>query len=226
MTVFNPAERRAQLAARLARVYLLTPEVDAADFASLNARLDAMLAAGGSAVQYRSKAADAGERAAQARAVQAVARAHRALFIVNDDVELAAALSADGVHLGRDDGDLAAARARLPGALLGASCYDDAARAARAVEAGADVLAFGAVFESSTKPHAVRAPLALLATARARWPAQRIVAIGGIDAGNIRQVAAAGAHAAAIIGAAFATADPVRAVRELQTAFDSGKIDP
>lgn len=224
MAVSDIDAHRASRAARLSGVYLLTPEVDDDAFDTLLARLGAMLAAGAAAVQWRSKRA-AADRLERARAVQAVARDRDALFIVNDDVELAAALDADGVHLGRDDGDLAAARARLPHALLGASCYDDAARAERAVAAGADVLAFGAVYPSATKPHAVRAPLALLTAARARWPQQRIVAIGGIDAGNIRAVAEAGAHAAAVISAAFDTADPPAAVRALHTAFESGKTD-
>ena len=83
-------------------------------------------------------------------------------LIVNDDVELAVAVGANGVHLGQDDGDLAAARAKLPGRILGASCYDDLEKARAAVRAGADYVAFGSVFPSPTKPRGgARAALAL-----------------------------------------------------------------
>jgi len=154
--------------------------------------------------------------------VQAVAREHGALFVVNDDVDLALELQADGVHLGRDDDAAAAARARLPHALLGVSCYNEINRARRAVAAGADILAFGSVFASATKPAAVRAPLALLRQARSDFPHQRIVAIGGINALNIAMVSAAGAHAAAVIGAVFDTPDAAAAAKCLQEGFNQG----
>jgi thiamine-phosphate pyrophosphorylase len=223
MSAHPSATRRAARLLRLTGVYLLTPDAAGDAWDAVLERLDEALAIGVAAVQYRNKQATPHERAAQARAVQTVARRHGALFIVNDDVELAAALDADGVHLGRDDGDLAAARARLPAALLGASCYDDAARAASAAAAGADVLAFGSVYPSATKPGAVRAPIGLLAQARATFPAQRVVAIGGIDGGNIGAVAAAGAHAAAVIGAVFDAPDAARAAAELQRAFATAR---
>ncbi len=216
---------RARLAARVAGTYLLTPDVDAAAFSAMRARLDAALAAGVSVVQFRNKRVDAAERRAQARALQELAHARGALFIVNDDVDLALEVGADGVHLGRDDGDVATARERLPHGLLGVSCYNDFARAETAAAEGADVIAFGSVFVSGTKPHAVRAPLDLLRRARERFAGQRIVAIGGIDASNIRSVSAAGAHAAALISAVFDAAEPDAAVRRLQNAFHEGQIE-
>ena len=124
-------------------------------------------------------------------------------FIVNDDVELALAVRADGVHLGREDGDLAAARARLPGRLLGASCYDRPELARRAVAAGADYVAFGSVFPSPTKPAADRAPLALFAL-ELGVPK---VAIGGITLENAPQVLAAGADCVAVITDLFDAPD-------------------
>jgi len=216
---------RAALAARLAGVYLLTPDFDAAAFGALRVRLDAALAAGVTAVQYRNKRATAAERHVQARSLHELARTHGALFIVNDDVGLAREIEADGVHLGRDDGDAAAARAALPGRLLGVSCYDEIAQADAAAAAGADVLAFGSVFASTTKPGAVRASLELLRRARARFGDRRVVAIGGIDAGNIRAVGAAGAHAAALISAVFDAADPSAAVDQLQREFSQGRLE-
>src|SRR5262249_1079856 len=93
-------------------------------------------------------------------------REHGALFIVNDALELALASGADGVHLGRDDMDAAAARARWPGGVIGVSCYasPEDARAARA--AGASYVAIGSVFASPTKPGAVHAPLEAIVRAR------------------------------------------------------------
>lgn len=215
---------RAALAARVAGAYLLTPDVYAAAFPSMQRQLDAALAAGVSVFQYRNKRADAAERRAQARTLRELARARGALFIVNDDVDLALEVGADGVHLGRDDGDVAAARKRLPHGLLGVSCYDDFARAEAVVAAGVDVIAFGSIFASGTKPHAVRAPLDLLRRARERFAGQRVVAIGGIGASNIRSVSAAGAHAAALISAVFDAVDPGAAARQLQQGFHEGQL--
>ncbi len=216
-------DRRALLD-RVTGVYLLTPDVGPGDFDAMAARFGAAVAAGVAMVQYRNKRASAEDRRAQARVLQALARRHGALFVVNDDIDLAVELEADGVHLGRDDGDIAVARRRLPNQLLGVSCYNDLERARRAVDAGADLLAFGSVFASVTKPAAVRASLGMLRDAREQFPQQRVVAIGGIDATNIGSVSAAGAHAAALISAVFDAGDPGQAVRDLQQEFKEGLI--
>lgn len=217
------SDRRA-LADRVTGVYLLTPDVEAGEFDVMAARFGAAVTAGVALVQYRNKRAPAADRRAQARVLQALARRHGALFVVNDDIDLAVKLDADGVHLGRDDGDIAVARKRLPNQLLGVSCYNDLDRARRAVDAGADLLAFGSVFASVTKPAAVRASLGLLREARVQFPQQRVIAIGGIDATNIGSVSAAGAHAAALISAVFDAEDPGQAVRDLQQEFKEGLI--
>lgn len=223
MTQPKDTERQ-RLAARLAGVYLLTPDVAPGEFEAMCARLDTALAGGVAVVQYRNKRAPAAARASQARSLRELVRARGALFIVNDDVDLARDVDADGVHLGREDGNLEAARAALPGRLLGVSCYNDLARAEAAAGAGADVLAFGSVFASLTKPTAVRASLDLLQQARARFDSCRIVAIGGIDASNIRTVAAAGAQAAALISAVFEAADPAAAASQLHREFNQGRL--
>jgi thiamine-phosphate pyrophosphorylase len=208
--------------ARLAGVYLLTPDALGAAFDRVLAVVDRALAAGVKVVQYRNKLAGELERERQARALVQLVQSAGAVAIVNDRAALAVALGADGVHLGRDDGDVRAARRALPDGLLGVSCYDELARAEQAVADGADALAFGSMFPSSTKPGAVRARLELLGTARDRWPTRRVIAIGGIDSGNIREVAAAGAHAAALISAVFDAGDPQRAARELVHLFNEG----
>ena len=144
-----------------------------------------------------------------------LAKRHRVPFIVNDDVQLALDLDADGVHLGREDGALAAARKRLKGKLLGASCYDRLDLAQAAVAAGADYVAFGSVFSSPTKPAAVRAPLSLF-----RNDLQRpCCAIGGITLQNAPQVIAAGAAMVAVISDLFDAPDIARRAAEYRKLF-------
>ena len=179
---------------KLRGLYAITPEAsDAVEKVRL------ALEGGVALLQYRRKRRDLDE----ARAVAALARRHGVPLIVNDDIELALALDAAGAHLGRDDGDLGAARRRLKGRILGASCYDDPGLARRAVEAGADYVAFGSVFASPTKPAAVRAPLALFAP-RLGVP---LCAIGGITLQNAPQVIAAGADLLAVVTDLFDAPD-------------------
>jgi thiamine-phosphate pyrophosphorylase len=209
---------------RIDGVYAITPDSAGATFERVLASTAAALECGVGVVQFRNKTTDAIERLHQAQRLRRLTREAGALLIVNDDLALALEVDADGLHAGREDGALAALRCRLgPTHLLGASCYAEPGRAEAAAAAGADVLAFGAVFASSVKPQAVHAPLALLGAARARHPRQRIVAIGGIDAHNIDQVAAAGAHAAALISALYDAPDAAAAARHLVRAFAAGR---
>jgi thiamine-phosphate pyrophosphorylase len=211
-------------ATRLAGIYLLTPDSGARGFDSVLAVVEQSLDAGVRAVQYRDKTADDAQRLDRAYRLAALTRAAGALLIVNDSIDIAMRSGANGVHLGRDDGNVAHARRRLPDQLLSVSCYNQLDRARDAIAAGADAVAFGSIFESVTKPAAVRAPLALVSEARVTWPQRRIIAIGGIDADNVVTVAAAGAHAAAVLDAIFGAENPAQAVRELIRRFDQGKI--
>jgi thiamine-phosphate pyrophosphorylase len=179
---------------KLRGLYAITPETP-----DLVDKVRQALDGGVALLQYRRKRRDLEE----ARAVAALARRHRVPLIVNDDVELALELGADGVHLGRDDGDLGAARRRLPGRILGASCYNDAALARRAIDAGADYVAFGSVFASPTKPAAVRAPLALFAT-ELEVP---LCAIGGVTLENAPRLLEAGADLLAVLSDLFDASD-------------------
>jgi thiamine-phosphate pyrophosphorylase len=198
-------------------LYLLTP--DEADTTRLLARVLPLLDAGAAMLQYRNKQASSGLRREQAVALHAACRARSIPLIVNDDWRLAAAIDADGAHLGEADGELIEARAALgPKRIVGASCYDDLARAERAAAAGASYLAFGAFFASSSKPLARRADLALLRQA-ARFGLP-LVAIGGITPDNARSLVAAGADLLAVIGAVFEAPDPVAAVRTFHSCFD------
>jgi thiamine-phosphate pyrophosphorylase len=143
----------------------------------------------------------------EAEALAGLAAARGVLYIVNDDPALCAAVKADGVHLGEDDGSIAAARAIVgPERIVGVSCYNDFALAEAAVAAGADYVAFGSFFASSVKPGARHADVRLLARAATlRVP---VVAIGGITADNAPELIRAGADALAVITAVFGPADP------------------
>jgi thiamine-phosphate pyrophosphorylase len=212
-------------AARLAHVrgvYLVTPDVDDSEFAGVLKTVGIALAAGVTVVQYRNKRAEPQTRHRQARRLLLLAHSLGALCIINDDVSLAVEIGADGAHVGSADGDPGAARAILGDRLLGVSCYDSGARAREAVMAGADMIAFGSLFRSSTKPGAVYAPLARLTEARAVHPSSCVIGIGGITVENIAAAAAAGAQAAAVIQAVFGAVDPAAAVRLLQEQFALG----
>ncbi|MEW9625578.1 thiamine phosphate synthase [Rhodanobacter geophilus] len=170
------------------------------------------LAGGARVLQYRDKSADAARRHAEATVLRQLCDRYAVPLIVNDDIALAAAVGAAGVHLGRDDDDLAAARAALgPGAIIGVSCYDSLERARAAAAVGADYVAFGAFFPSPTKPQAARAPLELLRQSAALGVPR--VAIGGITPDNAPSLVEAGADFLAVISAVFAAPD-VRAAAQ------------
>ena len=207
------ASRRA-----LRGLYAITPGM--ADTHVLVARAEACLAGGAAVLQYRSKSLDATLEREQARALAAACRRHGALFIVNDSLALAREVGADGVHLGRDDGDVAEARRAWPEGVLGVSCYADPGRARSAAAAGADYVAIGSVFASATKPQAVRAPLSALAEAR-RLAARPVVAIGGITMANAPAAIAAGADMVAVISALFDAPDVAAAARVFSQLFDA-----
>jgi thiamine-phosphate pyrophosphorylase len=191
-------------------LYLVTP--DEPDTARLLLRVLPLLPLGPALLQYRNKAAPPAKRREQALALLGVCRRAGVPLIVNDDAALAHEIGAAGVHLGRDDGQVAAARKVLGAdAIIGASCYDDLDRAAAAAAAGADYLAFGAMYDSTSKPQARRAPLSVLRDA-ARFGLPR-VAIGGLTPDNAAPVLEAGADFLAVIGAVFDAADPPAATR-------------
>ena len=203
--------------AALRGLYAITP--DGVPAATLLAQVEAALLGGVRLVQYRDKTADAVRRAELARALNVLCRRYGAGCIINDDVNLALAVDAAGVHLGGSDGDLAAARAALgPGRVLGASCYADFELARAAQAAGADYVAFGAVCASPTKPQAVRAPWTLLTRARAELGVP-ICAIGGITLADAPGLAAAGADLLAVITDLFAAPDIAARAAAYQSCF-------
>lgn len=192
---------------KLRGLYAITPESG-----DVERKTRLALEAGVALLQYRQKRRDV----EFARSIVRMAREFRVPVIINDDVDLALEVGADGAHLGRDDGDVTAARKRLRGKLLGASCYNNLELARTAVKAGADYIAFGSVFASPTKPGAVRAPLELFAQAKALGVP--LAAIGGITLQNAPQVIAAGGDLLAVISDLFDAPD----IR--QRARDYGKL--
>lgn len=182
----------------------------------------AALRGGAVLLQYRDKSRDALRRCEEATALQSLCRAHGALLVVNDDVELALACGARAVHLGEDDGDIAAARARLGGdAVIGVSCYDDLDRARQLAAAGADYLAFGAFFPSVTKPQARRAGLDLLRASAALGLPR--VAIGGIRPDNASPLIEAGADYLAVISDVFEAPDIAAAAAAYVRLFSTAR---
>jgi len=192
-------------------LYLITP--DTADTEALVARVESALKGAPAMLQYRNKCLPPGARFEQAAEIRTRCTAAGVAFIVNDDLDMAMALDADGVHLGRDDGDIAGARARLGGARqLGVSCYNEWSRATAAVAAGADYVAFGAMYPSTTKPGAVPASPELLTRAHRALPVG-VVAIGGITLDNAPPLVDAGATLLAVISDVFDAPDPAARTR-------------
>ena len=203
---------------RLRGLYAVTPETD--DLARLHRLVSSAIEGGARLVQYRAKRLGPQERLSQAESLLALCRGHGVPLIVNDDLDLAIVVGADGVHLGRGDGDPRDARERFPGAILGVSCYGDVARAVAAAEAGADYAGIGSVFASATKPQAARSGLAALGEARRR-AGIAVAAIGGITPRNAAEAVAAGADMLAVISALFDAPDVAAAARALSRPFDT-----
>ncbi len=171
---------------------------------------------GADVVQLRMKNADGGAMLEQANLIRQYADEMCRLFIVNDRVDIAMASGADGVHLGQSDIPLETAR-RLMGddAIIGIS-VDNVEQAVAAEEGGADYVGVGAVFQTSTKPDAMQG-VGLGAVFEVRQAVDiPVVAIGGINRGNIQDVIRAGADSAAVVSAVVAQDDVAAAAHELR----------
>jgi len=199
-------------------LYAITADVEQS-IESLAAQITAAIRGGATVVQYRRKSVSTALAREELRALRKVCTDNPALLIVNDDVELALAAGADGVHLGRDDGDwesLATQAGRR--LLLGVSCYDDIARARHAASLGVDYVAFGSFFASGTKPEARPCSLETLRAARASLEIP-IVAIGGITPENGAELVLAGANFLAVISGLFAQPSVETAARRYASLF-------
>lgn len=202
---------------RLKGLYAITQ--DGLDSAQLLHKTEAILGGGARILQYRDKSQDSPRRQREARALQALCREHNCLFLINDDIELAVTIGADGVHLGREDASFAEARKRLGSeAIIGLSCYNQFELAQQAAAAGASYAAFGAFFPSPTKPTAKQAGLELLQRGQ-RELQLPLCAIGGITRGNAPLLIDAGAAMLAVISELYDSAEPEQVAGELSALF-------
>jgi len=176
-------------------------------------------------IQYREKHLPREACGRDAKALATLCRERDIPLIINDDIELAAACGAAGVHLGRDDVPVSRARQRLGRqAIIGVSCYNQLERAHAAAGTGASYVAFGRFFPSNTKPGAVQSQPALLTQAR-REISLPIVAIGGITPENGAELIHAGADLLAVIHGVFGQSD-IRAAAQAYAALFGANRGP
>ncbi|MFW8565103.1 thiamine phosphate synthase [Orrella sp. 11846] len=218
-----------------AGLYGVTPDWD--DFARLEDGIRQGMEAGLTALQLRLKTVPEPKRTELAHQLRALCQTLGIVYLINDDWKLALEVQADGVHMGRDDGDVFAAREALgPDRLIGVSCYADLKLAQRLLAVPVDYIAFGAMYASGTKPQAPPAPLNILKQARDLCEAQRlasppgtrqharraaVVAIGGITSSNGAELLAAGADSLAVIGALFDSPEPTQERRRFAELWPS-----
>lgn len=206
-------------AAALRGLYAITSETACADTATLLAAAEGALSGGARLLQYRDKWNSAGQRAQNAHVLLGLCHEHGALFIINDDVELALACGADGVHVGNTDASLASARERLGAqAVIGVSCAGSIERARAAQGGGASYVAFGRFFDSRTKPNAPGSEPSLLDRARPQLQIP-ICAIGGVTPHNAGDLIARGADMIAAVDGIFGAADIEAAARAYAKLF-------
>jgi thiamine-phosphate pyrophosphorylase len=186
----------------------------------LFAAVEAALAGGARLLQYRDKTTDAERRLQEATELASICARYGVPLIINDDVALAKATGAAGVHVGFQDVSIAEARAALgPDAIIGVSCYGSLERARQMRDEGADYLGFGAMYPSTTKPHAkVTTHDVLTQAAQLGLP---VVAIGGLTPDNTKTVIDAGADYVAVVSAIFAAPDIQAATRRFTDLFDA-----
>lgn len=196
------------------QLYLVSPLETGGDFPN---QLRAALGAGPvAAFQFRVKGIDQHEAARLAEPLQAICADHDVAFIVNDSIALAKRLNADGVHLGQGDGEVADARRMLgPDAQIGVTCHNSRHFAMEAGEAGANYVAFGAFYPTTTKPVEHHADPEILKWWQGLFELP-CVAIGGITADNAKALVDAGADFLAVSGSIWNdSGGPDEAVRRL-----------
>jgi thiamine-phosphate pyrophosphorylase len=188
-------------------LYAITDTENLSSKAMFN-KTEEILRAGARILQYRNKQADDNTRLTEARQLAALCKQFTVPLIINDDIELAKKVGADGVHLGKEDSSIARARERLGNhAMIGYSCYNDLDRANEAMLAGADYIAFGRFFLSPTKPEAVHAKPEIIQKAKQQFDLS-VVAIGGITPENGQSLIDAGADMLAVISGIYASDAP------------------
>ncbi len=204
--------------AALRGLYVITPTLYPSE-QILIGNVAAAIEGGARIVQFRDKSADRVLQQQTASALVQLCRARQTLFLVNDDVELARAVGADGVHLGQDDMSLADARRQLgDNAIIGVTCHNSLTAARVATQGGADYVAFGRFFPSRTKPDASAVDVEILHRARQQLDLP-VVAIGGITSENGGRLIEAGADMLAVVDGVFGQTDIAAAAARFACLF-------
>jgi len=172
----------------------------------LLSKTESILRVGVALFQYRNKTDDQSKKQALAIELQSLCKQYITPFIVNDDLKLAKAIAADGIHLGQHDTNIETARKVLGDKIIGISCYNDFNRAVSAEQSGADYIAFGSFFQSATKPDAAKANIELIIKSKEKFNIP-VVAIGGITPENGKQLINAKVDFLAIINGIYSTDD-------------------
>ncbi|TFW10320.1 thiamine phosphate synthase [Oxalobacteraceae bacterium OM1] len=200
-------------------LYLVTPDWD--DTEKMLSATEAGLRGGAAIIQYRHKTASPALRREQAAALQALCRRYGKPFIVNDFVELALELDADGIHVGGTDMSVADARAQVgPQKIVGASCYGSLDLARAAQRDGASYVAFGGFYPSRVKKYEVATQPSIVAQAKTEIPVPNVV-IGGMTHENAVPLIAQGADMVAVISSVYMTDDPEAAARRFVSLFNA-----
>ena len=209
---FDPANFPPPKRMEPCRLYLISPQEVGGAFPE---RLKAATQTGAvAAFQLRVKDVSEHELARLAEPLQRICGDAGVAFIVNDSMSLAKRLGADGVHLGQSDGDVREARALLgPSAQIGVTCHDSRHLAMDAGEAGADYVAFGAFYPTTTKPSHYRPEPSILSWWSSVFEIP-CVAIGGITPANAKPLIDAGADFVAVCQAVWGASDPGKVVGE------------
>jgi thiamine-phosphate pyrophosphorylase len=208
---------------QIGRLHVITDQTIQDRFT--HAKLAGFAVAGGAGtIQFRDKIRGTRETIDIARTLKRICSAAGVPLIINDRVDIVMAVDADGIHLGRDDLPISAARKLLgPKKIIGGSA-GSIEGALRVQEEGADYIGFGHIFATQSK-HKPTSPVGIEALSevcsKVKLP---VIAIGGITLENIEQIILAGAYGAAVIGAVCARGDPETATAELKTATDQALV--
>lgn len=188
---------------------------------SFAATVEKAVRGGASVVQLREKDTPGDEIVSLGKALLKVTGKYGVPLIINDSIELAKEIGADGVHLGEDDPMVSRAREALGGdKIIGVSCYERLERGIDAERDGADYVAFGTPFFTPTKPERTPTPFDVLREAVSRIKSIPVFAIGGITPENADSVFETGVDGIAVITAVFGSGDPEKAARELASIAD------
>jgi len=207
-------------------LYAITPcsSIQSLSTEELLTRTRQVLEGGARIIQYREKFHPPELQQEQASKIKLLCEEYGVTLLINDDIALAELVEADGVHLGQEDASLREARRRLGrAAIIGISCYNRLDLASQAEEEGADYVAFGRFFPSSSKPDAVQADLELLKQALSELSIP-VTCIGGITPDNAKLLVSAGADMLAVIEGVFGAQNITDASRQITRLFNLNAV--